>query len=346
MNKSLLKIFSNPSENANIPIWLMRQAGRYLPEYQKLRQNSKHFLDLCYNPDLAAEATLQPLRRFDLDAAIIFSDILVVPDSMGIKVVFKEQQGPVLEPISTKEELDNALNKKNKNKLDSVYQAIEKVKENLPENVSLIGFAGGAWTLASYIVEGKLSKDFSTVKASYYNNKFFFNRLINELVENISLHLINQIKSGVDVIQIFDSWSGMLAGDDYEQLVIKPTQEIIAKVRSIYPNIPIICFPRMSGFNYEKFCLSVDCNAISVDQYVPLKLFKGLNNQKIIQGNLDPIILLSNSKILIKERVDYIFDQMENVNFIFNLGHGVVPKTPPENVEFLVNYVKQRSING
>jgi uroporphyrinogen decarboxylase len=307
---------------------------------------TKGFLDLCYNSNLAAEATLQPIRRFNLDAAIIFSDILVIPDSMGIKVVFKEKEGPILESITSKKELDNAFDKRNADKLNSVYIAIEKVKENLPKNISLIGFAGGAWTLASYIVEGKLSKDFSIVKSTYYNNKDFFNYLINELVENISFHLINQIKAGVDVVQIFDSWAGMLSGEDYAHLVIKPTQKIIEKVRSIYPKIPIICFPRMSGFNYEKFCSLVDCDAVSVDQYVPLKLFKAMNNQKIIQGNLDPIILLSNSKELIKKRVDNIFDQMENDNFIFNLGHGVVPKTPPENVEFLVNYVKQRSING
>ena len=340
MNKSILKILSNSKDKSNIPIWLMRQAGRYLPEYKQIRNNTKHFLDLCYNPNLACEVTLQPIRRFNLDAAIIFSDILVVPDSMGIKVRFKEQQGPILDPIQTKEEMDSAFSRKNKAKLDSVYEAIEKTKDALPQNVALIGFSGGAWTLASYIVEGKLSKDLSVVKTTYYNNKNFFDKLIEQLVENIAQHLINQIKVGVDIVQIFDSWAGMLSGDDYDHLVIKPTQAIIQKIRQIYPNIPIICFPRMSGILYEKFCANVDCQAVSIDQYMSLSWMRGNNSQKIIQGNLDPLVLLSNSKNFIKQRIDNIFEQMEDSNFIFNLGHGVVPQTPPENVEFLVNYVK------
>ena len=340
MNKSILKLLSNIEKKITPPIWLMRQAGRYLPEYQVIRKQTKHFLDLCYDPDLACEVTLQPIKRFNLDAAIIFSDILVVPDSMGIKVLFKEQKGPVLESIRTKEELDKALSKKNKHKLNYVYQAIEKTKDSLPNDVALIGFSGGAWTLASYIVEGQISKDLSIVKATYYNNKNFFNKLIESLVENIAQHLINQIKAGVDLIQIFDSWAGMLIGEDYENLIIKPTQEIIKKVRQVYPAIPIICFPRMSGLRYEEFCLKVDCQAISIDQYMTLNWIKEHNNNKIIQGNLDPLILLSKSKDLIKERVDDILEQMKDTNFIFNLGHGVVPQTPPENVEFLVNYIK------
>jgi uroporphyrinogen decarboxylase len=343
MNKPILKILSKSKNISDTPIWLMRQAGRYLPEYQKVRKDAKHFLDLCYNPELAAEVTLQPIRRFDLDAAIIFSDILVIPDSMGIKVMFKENLGPVLEPIQTKEEMDRAFSRRKIDKLNPVYEAIEIVKMNLPEDVALIGFAGGAWTLASYIVEGKLSKDFSTVKSTYYNYKIFFNKLMDHLVENIAQHLINQVKAGVEIVQIFDSWAGMLGGEDYEELIIKPTQAIIEKVRKIYPNISIICFPRMSGLNYEKFCNNVDCQAISVDQYIPLNWLKGFKGQKIIQGNLDPLVLLSNSKDFIRKRVDNIFDQMGSDNFIFNLGHGVVPKTDPDNVEFLINYIKSRN---
>ena len=341
MSKSILEIFKS-KKTVNPPIWLMRQAGRYLPEYRKVRQETKHFLDLCYNPDLAAEVTLQPIRRFALDAAIIFSDILVVPDAMGIKVKFKENHGPVLEAIQTKESLNTALSRKNKEKLLPVYQAIKKTKSQLPENVSLIGFSGGAWTLASYIVEGQLSKDLSVVKTSYYNNRNFFDQLIEHLVENIAEHLINQIKAGAEIVQIFDSWAGMLAGEDYDNLIIKPTQKIIEKVKAIYPNIPIICFPRMSSIRYEKFCQEVDCEAIGVDQYMSLAWVKKHANGKILQGNLDPLVLLSNSKDLIRKKVDVIFEAMRGENFIFNLGHGVVPTIPPENVEFLVNYVKEQ----
>ncbi len=338
MSKSILEIFKKDS--SNIPIWLMRQAGRYLPEYRKVRQETKHFLDLCYNSDLACEVTLQPIRRFNLDAAIIFSDILVIPDAMGIKVRFKENQGPVLEEIQTKEALNTALSRKNKEKLLPIYEAIRKTKAQLPKDVALIGFSGGAWTLASYVVEGKLSRDLSIVKPVYYNSHNFFDKLIEHLIENIAEHLINQIKAGAEIIQIFDSWAGMLAGEDYENLVIRPTQEIIKKVKAIYPNIPIICFPRMSGLQYKKFCQEVDCQAIGIDQYMSLDWIKNHNNGKIIQGNLDPLVLLSNSKDFIKRKADLILEVMKGERFIFNLGHGVIPNIPPENVEFLVNYVK------
>lgn len=344
MSKLLLETLISKKQNNQIPIWLMRQAGRYLPEYRKVRESTKGFLDLCYNSDLACEVTLQPIRRFNFDGAIIFSDILVVPDAMGINVSFKENEGPLLEAITNNEKLTKALSKANNKKLLPVYEAIKKTKRELPENVTLLGFAGAPWTLASYIVEGKISKDLSKVKAAYYNNKVFFERLIEELVENISQHLINQVEAGAEVVQIFDSWSGVLIGDDYEQLIIKPTQKIISKIRKAYPFVPIICFPRMSGFNYEKFCKEVDCNAISVDQYVPLEWMLKHSNNKIIQGNLDPLVLLSESTDFIKKRVDDIFEATGGEKFIFNLGHGVVPNIPPENVEFLVNYVKEQRV--
>ncbi len=340
MSKIILNILSQEKQEQTIPIWLMRQAGRYLPEYQKIRKETKDFLELCYNPDLACEVTLQPIKRFNLDAAIIFSDILVIPDAMGIKVRFEENHGPILESVQTDVELKEAFARRDKQKLLPVYEAIEKVKSKLAKNISLIGFSGGAWTIASYIVEGKISRDLSTAKTTYYNNRLFFDNLMEHLVENISQHLINQIEAGVEIIQIFDSWAGLLIGEDYQQLVIKPTQAIIKKVKLIYPNIPIICFPRMSSLQYEKFCSEVDCQAVSVDQYMSLNFVKNHNNNKVIQGNLDPLVLFSNSTDFIKRRVDNILQVMKGENFIFNLGHGVLPKTPVENVEFLVNYIK------
>lgn len=342
MHKKILKILSKNNESLTPAIWLMRQAGRYLPEYQQIRKNSKNFLDLCYNSDLACEVTLQPIRRFNLDAAIIFSDILVIPDAMGIKVRFEENHGPILESIQTIEQIKEISIRKNKEKLLPIYEAIEKTKANLPKNVALIGFSGGAWTLASYIVEGKLSRDLSKVKSVYYNDKAFFKLLLDELIDSIAEHLINQVKAGAEVLQIFDSWAGLLAGDDYNQLIIKPTQDIIKKVRSVYPNIPIICFPRMSSLRYKKFCLEVNCQGVSVDQYISLDYIKENSNGKVIQGNLDPILLFSKSTDLIKQRVDNILEAMNGENFIFNLGHGVLPKTPIENVEFLINYIKKK----
>lgn len=342
MSKPILEIFQNKNK-VNHPVWLMRQAGRYLPEYRKIRSQTKSFLDLCYDVEFAKEVTLQPIRRFNLDAAIIFSDILVIPDAMGIEVNFKENEGPVLGAIQDISQLKEALTKKELEKLNPVYQALAKVKQELPSNVGLIGFSGAPWTLASYIVEGKLSKDFSTVKSIYYNDKKFFSALINHLTENVIYHLKKQIEAGAEIIQIFDSWAGMLIEEDYLELVIKPTKVIVNELKKTYPNIPIICFPRMSGFNYQKFCQEIDCDAIGIDQYVSLKWVKEICNDKIIQGNLEPLVLLSKSQDLIKEKIDKIFDCLGDTNFIFNLGHGVVPKTPVENVEFLVNYVKKKT---
>lgn len=335
MIKIILELFKN---NINeTPIWLMRQAGRYLPEYRDLRKTKNDFLDLCYDPEMASEITIQPIRRFNLDAAIIFSDILVIPDAMGVKIEFKESQGPILEKIQN---IGDLKKEQSEEKLNLVYKAIEKTKKLLPKNKALIGFAGSPWTLAAYMVEGKLSKDLSEVKFVYYNNPKFFNNLIEVLIENISKHLINQIKHGAEIIQIFDSWAGMLIDEDYRNLVINPNQKIIEKVKAIYPNIPIICFPRMSFMQYEIFCNEVNCDAIGIDQYMNLEWIKSRCNGKIIQGNLDPLILLSESQSIIKKRIDKILEIMIDNKFIFNLGHGVVPKTPPKNVEYLVNYVK------
>jgi len=324
----------------NHPIWLMRQAGRYLPEYREIRKSLNGFLDLCYNSDLACEVTLQPIRRFDMDAAIIFSDILVIPDSMGIEVKFVENEGPLLGCIKDEEQLKKALQNKNTNKLLPVYDAIRKTRSSLNKEKALIGFSGGVWTLAAYIVEGKISKDLNIVKSTYYNNRRFFEILVESLIENISTHLIKQIEAGADIIQIFDSWAGLLVGEDYNNLIIKPTIEIIKNVRRIYPDIPIICFPRGSAMQYEKYCAEVDCNAIGVDQYMNLNWIRKHNNGKIIQGNLDPLILLSKSTDLIKNRIDGIFEAMKGEDFIFNLGHGVVPKTPVESVDFMIKYIK------
>lgn len=336
----IINTLSNKENKKNYPIWLMRQAGRYLPEYREVRKSLGGFLDLCYNPNLACEVTLQPIRRFNMDAAIIFSDILVIPDSMGIEVKFVENEGPLLGFIRSNDQLKQALSKKNTDKLVPVYEAINKTRNSLDKDKALIGFSGGAWTVAAYIVEGKISKDLNIVKSTYYNDKLFFKNLIASLVEHISLHLINQIKAGADIIQIFDSWAGMLVGEDYNELIIKPTIEIIKNVRRVYPDIPIICFPRGSFMQYEKFCAEVDCNAIGVDQYMDLSWIRKYKNQKIIQGNLDPLILLSKNTDLIKKRIDQIFEAMKGEDFIFNLGHGVVPNTPPENVEFMIKYIK------
>ncbi len=341
MTKKIIDIFSKKLKKQN-PIWLMRQAGRYLPEYRILRNKAKNFLDFCYNFEMASEATLQPLKRFNLDAAIIFSDILVIPNCLGLNVDFLENHGPYICPVQNSNQLRSSLKDLDTEKLENIYKAISIVKNELDKSKGLIGFAGGAWTIASYIVEGKLSKDLSTIKTILYKDKDFILELIDILVENISLHLIKQIEAGVDIIQIFDSWAGALKGDDYKKLIIEPNQKIVKKVKEIYPNVPIICFPRASGTNYFNFITEVDCDSIGVDQFTSMNIIKNNNNGKILQGNLDPLILLSENKSLIKYKVDQIFEEMEGESFIFNLGHGVVPNISPDMVNFLVDYVKKK----
>jgi len=340
MNKLILETILEQNTTKKIPIWLMRQAGRYLPEYREIRKSKNSFLEMCYDSKMASEITLQPIRRFGFDAAIIFSDILVIPDSLGIKVEFKENHGPVLHEIGDIYSLKNALKNRNHENLEQVYKAIKITKENLSKETAMIGFAGAPWTIAAYIVEGKISKDLSKIKSIFYNDRNFILALIETLVDAISEHLIKQIEAGAEIVQIFDSWAGTLAGEDYKELIIKPTQEIISRVKKVQPNIPIICFPRMSGINYQKFCEEVNCDVIGVDQITPLSWVRKISNGKVIQGNLDPIVLTSKSNELLKSKIDVILEEMENESFIFNLGHGITPQASIENVEFLISYLR------
>ncbi|ADE30465.1 uroporphyrinogen decarboxylase [Rickettsia prowazekii] len=334
-----MKQILNPLKNSNkIPIWFMRQAGRYLPEYKKVRETTKNFLDFCYDVNKATEVTLQPIRRYGLDAAIIFSDILVLPNALGWEVDFKENIGPVLKQFKSQKDFQY-LQRDSNNKLEKVYKIIKKVKEKLPSNTSLIGFAGSPWTVMSYMLEGKGKRDFRTSKKFIYENKILAKDLLNFITEKTSDYLINQVKSGVDLLKIFDSWSGVLAEDDFTEFVIEPTKKIILKVKEVFVKTPIITFPKGAGLLYEKFIEEVPIDILAVDQMVPLEKMKEWSNKVIIQGNLDPVILLTNKEI-IKEKTYKILQAMKGKNFIFNLGHGILPETHPENVEFLTQYVR------
>lgn len=323
----------------NPPIWIMRQAGRYLPEYLQIRKEAKNFLDFCYNEELACEATLQPIRRYNFDSAIIFSDILVIPDNLGIKVNFIEKEGPIIEPVRNINDLLK-LTKPSENKLFKTYKAINMVRNKLDKTISLIGFSGGIWTLYAYITEGKGSKDLSIARSIFYNDQEFFKKITEILILETANHLIKQVKAGADIIQIFDSYASMVREQDYEKLIIEPTNKLIDIFKKECPSTPIICFPRGSGNNYKKFCEQVNCDVIGVDQFTDLNWMREICGSKIIQGNLDPAILLCTSVDLIKENVDFIIKAMDGKKFIFNLGHGILPSTPTENVNFLVNYIK------
>jgi len=325
-------------KNNNIPIWFMRQAGRYLPEYMEIRKDSSDFLELCYDSEKAKKVTLQPIDRFDFDAAIIFSDILVLPHALGWKVAFKKGEGPILQKFETDKDLLYINNDFDK-KINCIYDTVNKVRLSLDKNKSLIGFAGSPWTVASYMLEGKGKQDFSVSKNFLYNNKKLALQLIDIITEKTIEYLLGQINAGVDIIQLFDSWAGVLSGEEYEDFVIKPTKKIVSLVKRKYPSLPIIGFPRGSGYLYQEYIDQTDIDAIGVDQFVPINTMKKWQENIIVQGNFDPVLLLGKKEIIEKKAND-ILTCLDSKNFIFNLGHGILPNTPIENVQFLVNYVR------
>ena len=331
-----LKTFQQ--ENTKIPIWLMRQAGRYMPEYMKIRSSVDNFLELCYDSNKAAEVTLQPINKFGFDAAIIFSDILVLPHALGWDVSFKQGEGPVLRKFESANDL-SLLNENFSSKISNIYETVSKVKASLPKDVALIGFAGSPWTVVSYMLEGKGKQDFSVSKGFLYNQTETAKKLINYIAEKTIEYLSGQIDAGAEVVQLFDSWSGVLNESQYDEFVINPTIKIVSALKGKYPHIPVIGFPRGSGYNYEKYIKLTGINGVGVDQFTPVDKMNKWQKNIVVQGNLDPVVLLGD-KSNIANAVDKILSSMDNKNFIFNLGHGILPTTPVKNVEYLVSYVR------
>jgi uroporphyrinogen decarboxylase len=320
----------------------MRQAGRYLPEYREVRSRVSSFLDLCRTPELAAEVTLQPLRRFDLDAAIVFSDILIVPYALGQKVEFVEGEGPRLEPISDAGAIAQ-LNLTNATKaLAPVYETIERVVGELPKEIPLIGFCGAPWTVATYMVEGQGSKDQAEARLWAYRNRAAFQRLIDLLVEASAEHLISQVKAGASALQIFDSWAGSLPEDEFVRWCIAPTRRLVELVKAKVMDAPVIGFPRGSGVLAERYAKETGVDALGCDTSQPIGWIRDrLQALGPVQGNLDPLLLVAGGPPL-DERVAAILAALGSGPFIFNLGHGIRPETPIENVERLVSLVKAR----
>lgn len=343
MVPKILSVFEG-KKNSTPPIWLMRQAGRYLPEYMKIRETVSDFLEFCYSPEKAAEVTMQPIRRFDFDAAIIFSDILVIPDMLGLNVKFMKGEGPLVEVVSKIEDLEKLKIDENSDKIKKVCETISIVKSKLPNDKALIGFAGAPWTVATYILEGRGNHKFIQSRKIAYHEPDILNSLIKKITEQTILYLRAQIKSGIDIIQIFDSWAGVLSGEDYENYIIKPNKEIISTIKKEFPHIPIIGFPKGSGYMYESYISKTGINGISIDHEIPLSIMRQFQKKLVVQGNLDPVILLGKKEI-VKERVENILNNMKNdgvfSNFIFNLGHGILPETPIENVEELIKTIRK-----
>ena len=342
--KKLLSVI-NGKKFDNPPVWFMRQAGRYLPEYRKIRSKKDNFLDLCYDAKTSSEITLQPINRFNLDAAIIFSDILVIPDALGIKVDFIKNKGPVLDKIDKDSKLLKLKINNIKNHLSPVFENISLTKSKLDNNTSLIGFSGSPWTLATYIVEGGSSKNFNLVRRSSIENEDFFQKLIDILINSIIEYIGYQIDSGVDVIKLFDSWAGILPESCYDKWVIKPNKIIIDAIKNKYPNTPIIFFAKGSSLFYEKIAKYLNVDVIAIDQNIPRIWVK--NNiqkkyNKIVQGNLDNILLSSSSiGSRLEDEVLSIINELGDYPFIFNLGHGVLPETPLENIERILNIIRK-----
>jgi len=338
MNKRIIDALNSRSKKT--PIWLMRQAGRFLPEYRNIREKAGSFLNLCYSPTDAAEVTLQPVRRFGFDAAIIFSDILVIPHSLGLKLDFVAGEGPKLERITNESELKKLKISKNNWQFENVWNTVSNVKNELEKDKTLIGFAGAPWTVATYILEGQGKTEFEFSKNAVKNDPNFVKNLLEILNEQTVNYLIGQIENGAEVIQIFDTWAGVLNEfENKDEFIIDPVKTIISEVRKKYPEVQFICFPK--GINYlENYIEKIKPNGMSIGTDVSMKTAKNLQNSVTVQGNLDPEILAS-TKEKIEEATLNILDNLSGPNFIFNLGHGILPNTPIENVEFLVDLVRK-----
>lgn len=340
---NLSKIFFQQTNY--IPIWLMRQAGRFLPEYRNIRSSLSNFLELCYNSNLAYEVAMQPIDRFNFDAAILFSDILVIPDAMGYEVKFIKDKGPQLQKISLKD--IEKLHKYDFNilldKLKSSYDTIKKLRTSLSYDKSVIGFCGAPWTVATYMINGGSSQDHSYTRLFAYKEKKSFLKLLDFLAELSALYLIEQIKSGADIVQIFDSWAGILSYDEFEDYCIKPSHKIVEIINKKFPNIPIIGFPKGSNCFLNEYIKNTKISGLSVDWRIDYKTLNSFKDKVVIQGNLDPLILVSGGKLL-ENKIEEIIDNLGKQKFIFNLGHGILPQTPIENVKFLVEKVKSYNV--
>lgn len=321
------------------PIWLMRQAGRYLPEYRALRDTARSFLDFCYTPDKAVEATLQPIRRFDLDAAIIFSDILVVPDALGQKVWFEEGEGPKLEPLTDPAQFGRLSRGRLVEHLAPVYRAIEATRASLSRERALLGFAGAPFTLACYMIEGGGSRDFIKTKLWAYRHPESFSLLIDLLVEAVVDHLALQVEAGADAVQLFDSWAGILPEEQLFAWSLEPMVRIAQALKTRHPAVPVIAFPRAVGPAALMYRRPDAFAALSIDTAIGAHwAAQELQPHICVQGNLDPAILIAGSPVLRRE-VQRILDKLGHGPFIFNLGHGVMQHTPPEHVAELVEAV-------
>lgn len=339
--KSLIRALHGEVQ-ARPNFWFMRQAGRYLPEYRELRAKAPDFVRLCLTPELATEITLQPVRRFAMDAAILFSDILMVPHGLGRKVEFIEGSGPKVDPVRTHTEvleLEARLDGLTQN-LAPIFETVRRVAAALPLDTALIGFAGAPWTVACYMVEGEGSRDFTTVRRFASLDPKAFGALMSLLVDATTRFLLAQIEAGAEAVQIFDSWAGVLSHDEFRRWAIEPVREIVNRLQAKYPAVPIIAFPRGAGVRYLDYAIETGVEAVSLDSSIPPEwAAKELQPQSAVQGNLDPLVLIEGGKAL-EDATARILKALGRGPFVFNLGHGILPDTPPDNVARLSGLIR------
>lgn len=322
------------------PIWMMRQAGRYLPEYRDTRRRAGSFLDLCYNPDLAVEVTLQPIRRFGFDASILFSDILVVPHALGRDLRFEEGRGPLLDPISAGDvaKLDTGNLHAH---LAPVYETVKRLRRDLPSATALLGFCGAPWTVATYMIAGHGTPDQAPARLFGYREPEAMDLLLETLADCSADYLARQIDAGADAVQIFDSWSGVLDEACFERYCVRPVARMVRRLRARHPDTPIIGFPKGAGSLYEGYREATGVDALGLDWSVPLSQARRLQQDCPVQGNLDPLRLVAGGRAL-EEGVERIVSALGDGPLIFNLGHGITPDTPVAHVQRMIELVRSR----
>jgi uroporphyrinogen decarboxylase len=337
--KPLVEVLSGRRQSVP-PLWMMRQAGRYLPEYREVRAKAGGFLDLCFTPEFAAEVTLQPIRRFNFDAAIIFSDILVIPYALGRSVRFEVGEGPRLDPLDTPDKVGTLSANADFAKLQPVFEALRRVRRDLDPKIALIGFCGAPWTVATYMVAGQGTPDQAPARLMAYRHPGAFAKIIDAIIENSIQYLLGQLSAGADVLQIFDTWAGVLPPREFRRWSIEPTRRIVEGVRSQVPDAKIIGFPRGAGALLPSYVEATGVNAVSIDWATePSLIREKVQNRVAVQGNLDPLALIAGGAAL-DQSIDDVLSNYATGPLIFNLGHGIQPETPIAHVEQMVKRVR------
>jgi uroporphyrinogen decarboxylase len=336
-NRKILDVLNGKTVSPP-PIWLMRQAGRYLPEYRETRKKAGSFLDLCYSPEFATEVTLQPIRRYGFDAAILFSDILVIPDALKRNVTFTEGHGPQMDPIDPDGiyglSADGVLDH-----LKPVMETVSRLRSELPQETTLLGFCGAPWTVATYMIAGHGTPDQAPARLFAYRHPEAFQRLLDILAEISADYLVAQIDAGADAVQIFDSWAGVLGETEFEAFAVKPVRRIIASVRARRPQAKVIAFAKGAGILLRRYRQDTDADAIGLDWSVPLSFAAELQKDGPVQGNLDPMRVVAGG-VPLRDGIDAILQALGQGPLIFNLGHGITPQADPAHVTDLVNQVR------